>query len=220
MSSVDFSKVIQQSKLQPHALLSPSKAKQWKNYDEESLMKMIFSSSSADIGTVLHAYAADRIKHGFKFSKGEKKDMIFELLRAGINPIAVDMLDSSLVFENLTNYVNDAIGFQMNPEVRLDFSEWCFGTADALKFYERDKLLRIHDLKTGIMPVHMDQLIAYASLFLLRNRMKAIDISIELRIYQSGDIIQHLPTAEEIIEMMNIITEKCAWLDKLSGRRN
>ena len=220
MSSVDFSNVIQQSRQQQHALLSPSKAKQWRNYDEESLMKMIASNSAADIGTVIHAYAAKHIEYGLKLDKGGKKHLIFDLLRAGINSIAVDMLDINFVYNNVVAYVNDAIGFQMLPEVRLDYSPWCFGTADAIRFYEKDKLLRIHDLKTGVTPVHMDQLITYAALYLLKNRMKAVDISVELRIYQSGEIIQHIPSPDEIIEMMNIIVDNCDFLDKLSGRRN
>lgn len=60
-------------------------------------------------------------------------------------------------------YVNDAIGFKMTPEQPLFYSENCFGTADAISY--RNKLLRIHDLKTGLIPAHMEQLMIYAALF-------------------------------------------------------
>jgi hypothetical protein len=180
---------------------------------------MIKSAHASEIGTIIHAYAADRITHGFKLSRDEKKDVIFELLRAGIPGIVVDLLDTNYIFENLKNYVNDAIGFQMTPEVEIFYSEWCFGTADALKFYEKEKMLRIHDLKTGVFPVHMDQLITYAALYLLKNRMKAFDTAIELRIYQSGEIIQHIPDPEEVMSMMNLIVDNCTFLDKITGRR-
>lgn len=33
-------------------------------------------------------------------------------------------------------------------------------------------MLRIHDLKTGISPVHMDQLLIYAALFCLEYKIK------------------------------------------------
>ena len=54
-------------------------------------------------------------------------------------------------------YVNDAIKYDMTPEVPLYFSEFCFGTADAISF--KDSLLRIHDLKTGKSQPHMEQLL-------------------------------------------------------------
>lgn len=47
-------------------------------------------------------------------------------------------------------YVNDAIGYKMTPEQTLFYSENCFGTADSISY--RSGLLRIHDLKTGVIP--------------------------------------------------------------------
>lgn len=67
--------------------------------------------------------------------------------------------------KTLNAYVNDAIGYKMIPEQILFYSDNCFGTADAIVF--RNGLLRIHDLKTGVIPAHMEQLEVYAALFCL-----------------------------------------------------
>lgn len=80
-----------------------------------------------------------------------------------------------------------------------DFS----GTADAISF--RNNFLRIHDLKTGTRPVHIEQLEIYAALFCLEYKVKPADIKIELRIYQNDEILVHEPEAEEIIAIMNKI---------------
>lgn len=65
-------------------------------------------------------------------------------------------------------YVNDAISFRMVPEQILFYSENCFGTADTIVF--RNGTLRIHDLKTGVVPAHMEQLEIYAALFVWNTR--------------------------------------------------
>ena len=65
--------------------------------------------------------------------------------------------------KTIYSYVNDAIGFKMDTEVVLFYSERFFGTADAISF--RDGILRIHDLKTGKIPAHIEQLEVYAALF-------------------------------------------------------
>ena len=100
-------------------------------------------------------------------------------------------------------YVNDAIGYKMTPEQPLYYSENCFGTADAICF--RNDLLRIHDLKTGVTPAHIEQLRIYAALFCLEYKIKPGNIDIELRLYQSDDIITENPTAEIILPIMDKI---------------
>ena len=86
-----------------------------------------------------------------------------------------------------------------------DFS----GTADAISF--RNNFLRIHDLKTGSRPVHIEQLEIYAALFCLEYKVKPSDIDMELRIYQNDEILVHKPEVEEISAIMN----KIIHLDKL-----
>ena len=82
-------------------------------------------------------------------------------------------------------------------------SDNCFGTADAILF--RNNFLRIHDLKTGKIPAHMEQLEIYAALFCLEYKVKPGDIEMELRIYQNNEILYHNPTAEDIVPIMDRI---------------
>ena len=93
-----------------------------------------------------------------------------------------------------------------------DFS----GTADAISF--RNNFLRIHDLKTGTRPVHIEQLEIYAALFCLEYKVKPADIKIELRIYQNDEILVHEPEAEEIIVIMNKIIHLNKILEDVEGR--
>lgn len=86
-----------------------------------------------------------------------------------------------------------------------DFS----GTADAISF--RNNFLRIHDLKTGRRPVHIEQLEIYAALFCLEYHIKPNDIRIELRIYQNDEVLVHEPSANDISQ----IIDKIVHCDKL-----
>lgn len=107
-------------------------------------------------------------------------------------------------------YVNDAIGYNLTPEVPLYYSENCFGTADAIGF--RKNFLRIHDLKTGVIPASLHQLEVYASLFCLEYRIKPEMLSgIELRIYQNDDILIGKPEPDDI----NPIISRIKRFDKM-----
>jgi hypothetical protein len=91
----------------------------------------------------------------------------------------------------------------MTPEQILYYSPNCFGTADAISF--NNGLLRIHDLKTGVTPAHMEQLLVYASLFCLEYDVKPGTIDVELRLYQSDDILISNPSVEEVAPVMDKI---------------
>ena len=158
-----------------HAYLSASKY-HWVNYDEEKIAASYRNFLAAERGTELHQYAALAIKLRQKQPRSNK---------------------------TLNIYINDAIGYKMEPEQILYYSKNAFGTADTIQF--RDGLLRIHDLKTGVTPAHMEQLEIYAALFCLEYDHKPGDIEIELRIYQTDDIIIFNPPAEDIGEIMNKI---------------
>ena len=168
-----------------HAFLSASKY-YWINYDKEKLVAAYSNFIAAQNGTILDAFAAQCIQLGHKLWNKRK---------------------------TLNMYVNDAIGFKMTPEQTLYFSDNCFGTADAIVF--RDNTLRIHDLKTGTTPAHMEQLMIYAALFCLEYKTKPSDIGIELRIYQSNDILVYTPTAEEIESIIDKIIEFDKVIEKL-----
>ena len=101
----------------------------------------------------------------------------------------------------------------MSTEVILFYSENFFGTADAISF--RNNFLRIHDLKTGRRPVHMEQLEIYAALFCLEYKIKPGDIRMELRIYQNDEILVHEPTAEDILPIMDKIVHVNKMLEKI-----
>ena len=105
--------------------------------------------------------------------------------------------------------------FKMSTEVVLFYSERFFGTADAICF--RNNYLRIHDLKTGKTPVHMEQLMIYAALFCLEYKIKPGDIEIELRIYQNDEIVYFNPTAEDIAPIMDTIIHLDKILQKLES---
>ena len=167
-----------------HAPFSPSQSS-WLRYDDSKALEVYNNRKAAEIGTKLHAWAKDTIDLGIKQPKSKK---------------------------TIYAYVNDAIGYRMSTEVVLYYSDRFFGTADAISF--RDGFLRIHDLKTGKLPVHMEQLEIYAALFCLEYKVKPGDIQIELRIYQNDEIIYHNPTAEDIVPIM----DKIIHLDKLLSK--
>ena len=170
-----------------HAPFSPSQSA-WLRYDDDKATEVYLNRKAAELGTRLHAWAAETIKLGIKQPKSKK---------------------------TLYAYVNDAIGFKMEPEVVLFYSERFFGTADTICF--RDNTLRIHDLKTGNVgkiESHMEQLEVYAALFCLEYKIKPSSINIELRVYKKDDVVCHQPAPEDIVA----IIDKIIHLDKLLER--
>ena len=167
-----------------HAFLGASKY-HWLNYDDDKLIASYSNFLATQKGTELHAFAAQCIKLGQKLPKSPK---------------------------TLNMYVNDAVGYKMTPEQILYYSDNCYGTADAILF--RNDMLRIHDLKTGVMPAHMEQLMIYAALFCLEYKVKPGTIETELRIYQNDEIIVCNPQADEITP----IIDKIISFDKLINR--
>lgn len=162
-----------------HAFLGASDY-HWINYNSEKVATAYKNYISKTRGTELHDFAARCIQLRQKLPRSKK---------------------------TLNAYVNDAIGFDMTPEQILYFSDNCFGTADAISFDEKDAFLRIHDLKTGVVPAHMEQLFVYDALFCLEYKVKPKDIRIEDRIYQCDGIVVANPPAEDILAIMEKIIE-------------
>ena len=148
----------------------------WLRYSDDKALDVYKNLQAKMMGTRLHAWAKETIDLGIKQPRSKK---------------------------TLYAYVNDAIGFKMDTEVVLYYSDNFFGTADSISF--RDNFLRIHDLKTGKTPVHMEQLEIYAALFCLEYKIKPADIEMELRIYQNNQILYENPTAETIVPIMDKI---------------
>jgi hypothetical protein len=170
-----------------HAPFSPSQPS-WLRYDDDKAIEVYNNKKAAEIGTELHAWAKTTIDLGIKQPKSKK---------------------------TLYAYVNDAIGFKMDTEVVLYYSDVFFGTADAISY--RNGELRIHDLKTGKIPAKMEQLEIYTALFCLEYGIKPRDLKfIELRIYQNDDILCHNPTVEDIVPIMDRIIH----LNKIIEKRN
>ena len=166
-----------------HAFLSPSQAS-WVNYSDEDLIERFTNQQAVKRGTELHKYAELAITHGIKQPRSHK---------------------------TIYAYINDAIGFRMDPEVVLFYSKWCYGTADAISFRIEPKVaktvpvLRIHDLKTGKTPAKMRQLHVYAALFCLEYGFLPSDIIVHTRIYQDDAVIEDVPTSEDIVPVMDKI---------------
>lgn len=169
-----------------HAFLGASNY-HWLNYTDDRLILVFRNQQAKQRGTLLHAFAATCINLRQKLPKSSK---------------------------TLNQYVNDAIGFKMKPEVTLYFSNNCYGTADSISF--KNNTLRIHDLKTGSIPAHIEQLRIYAAIFCLEYKYDPFDISFELRIYQNDDVVYDIPEPDEIKEIM----EKIRHFDEIINNLN
>lgn len=199
-----------------HALLSASSWR-WLYDDEDSLVKRIRSQYATDIGTILHNVAYKHIKYQIKMNKYDKKNVMLELLSHGIPGYIVDALDFDSMYDNLMAYVNDCVGFRMKPEVVLYYSDNFFGTTDAIKYFDKEKFLRIHDYKSGTTPAHMEQLLIYTAIFCLEYRMKPTEFETELRIYQSNQIICHNPAPDEITPVIDKIVSHEKFITDING---
>lgn len=158
-----------------HAFLSPSNY-HWINYTDEKLETRYASARAAARGTDLHNLAHEAIRLNVKLSKANS---------------------------TLSMYVNDAIGYKMNVEQPLFYSDNCFGHADCISF--RRNVLRIHDLKTGVTPASPHQLEVYAAIFCLEYGVDPYQINMEFRIYQSRNVQVYEGIPDDIADIMDRI---------------
>lgn len=171
-----------------HAPFSASQSA-WLRYDDDKIIETYNNKKAAELGTRLHNWAKQTIDLGIKQPKTGK---------------------------TLYAYVNDAIGFHMQTEVVLVYSERFFGTADAISFSRNT--LRIHDLKTGKVGKienHFEQLRVYAALFCLEYKVKPGDINFELRVYKTDEVAIDKPTAEDIVPIIDKIVHLNKLLEEL-----
>lgn len=167
-----------------HAFLSPSNY-HWLDYPEDKLRRVFFERQQAALGDRLHAYAQQAIE------------------------LRIPQADNGTT---LSTYINDAIGFRMEAEIPLFYSIDCFGTCDAIGI--RNKVLRIHDLKTGKHPADMKQLLIYAGIFFFEyaDLFQPQDVRTILRIYQNDTIVEHEPDVPEILSVMGRIKTQAAMI--------
>ena len=160
-----------------HSFLSPSNY-HWINYSRKKLEAVYLNQRSKERGTVLHAFASIAVEEKIKLANHKKA---------------------------LNLFVNDCIGFKMEPEQVLYYSNNAFGTADAISF--RDNMLRIFDLKTGVTKASFKQLDVYVALFCLEYGIDPKQIEIETRIYQGSGFEVSIPEPDYILDIMNTIEE-------------
>lgn len=157
----------------------------WINYDDDRLRTTRRNFNAAQRGTELHAYAHEAIR--------------LKILQRGNT--------------SLSRYVNDAIRFRMNCEQILYVHDEAFGSADTISF--RNNKLRIHDLKTGIIPGKIQQLEIYAAYFCLEYDIDPADIEIEMRIYQNDEVLVYVADPEVIRAIMKKTLHSIEILDEM-----
>ena len=140
-----------------HALFSPSE-KAWIRYDKEKIVNKVQQAEAILRGTLLHELAASCIK--LKVTLGKENGIISE-------------------------YVQDCIQCGCETERQVYYSEYIYGTADAIRFDVDARLLYIFDLKTGEKAVPIDQVLIYAAIWCLEHGISPEDINYDLRIYSN-----------------------------------
>lgn len=163
-----------------HAFLGASKY-HWVRYDIDKMERIFENQFASILGTRKHVWAAEAIRLGQRQPRNNK---------------------------TLNAYINDAIGYRMEPEVVLFYNDDFFGTADAISFSKG--ILRIHDLKTGVHPGNMDQIYIYFSLFCLEYLINPYDIEMIGRIYQNDEIIEEVGDPARVKEIMDKAKLFCA----------
>lgn len=157
----------------------------WVNYTPERLIERWTTAQASVYGVMQHEYAHREIREG----------------------------NLSTLVGTIGLYINDAIKYRMTCEQILYYSENCFGTADTISF--RYNILRIHDLKTGVIKGSVHQLEVYAALFCLEYDKDPFEIKMELRIYQDNQVIVYDADPEDILFIMKRIQE----FDKIIAHR-
>ena len=165
-----------------HAMFSPSQPS-WLHDTDEEFAARYSNKKAAELGTRYHEDAARMIQNRWRMSKSS-------------DPVA----------DNVRAYINDAIKYQMLPEVRLEGTQDFFGTADTIIF--RRGLLRVHDLKTGTTKPHMDQLRLYAAYYCMQYGINPNDIQMDLRFYQNNEIVCYEPEFGVIADIISEVRHK------------
>lgn len=168
-----------------HAFLSASKY-YWLNYTPEKLKSVFTNEQKKQEGTALHAFAEMAIRRRIKLAPHKK---------------------------TLNMFVNDCIGFGMNSEQVLYYSDNCFGTADGIKFtkVEEQDTLRVFDYKSGVSRVSFKQLDIYSALFCLEYGVDPYSIDFHQRIYQHNAFEEQWVSPDDI----KFVMEKIIEFDKL-----
>lgn len=172
-----------------HALLSPS-GYHWLRYDKEKMQNVYLNNLRKEKGTRLHALAS-------------------ELIKLGVDPTNER--------QALIQFVLDAMGLGMESEQVLYYSDYVFGTADAIKYDEKAKTLLVFDLKTGTSKPSFDQLLIYAAIFCLEYGKAPEKMKFELRLYQGRGYKDCFPEPVDVRNTMNQIVEMDSVIQRMKS---
>ena len=206
-----------------HAVFGASQ-NAWLRYDDDKMIDRVNSLMAKSLGTEIHEFARSQIEMRIR-SRSIKNLMdslmtyiyrkYFDETKDELSAYGEKLLNGILrmsrdIFATVQTYINDCVGFCMTPEQKLCYDPvYFFGTADCISF--RDNELRIHDLKTGRVQAHMDQLMIYVAFFCLEYNVDPRKMKlVELRIYQNNEVMVHRPEIDEIMDMMENIKKKHA----------
>jgi hypothetical protein len=206
-----------------HGTFSPS-SPAFFNYSDEQFIAAFHNKSKAPLGTEIHLWSAIQITLGQKCSSRRDiaksvRTLIFARNytdRYGLSDYGATLIRemkhlNNDVYTTVKMYVNDCIADHMEPEKELILSDDFRGTCDAINFGH--KVLRIYDLKTGTGKPHPEQLMGYAALYCITEKVNPFDISVVLRLYQNGEIIEFEPNSDDVMTAIDIIEH----FDSMSG---
>jgi hypothetical protein len=189
-----------------HAFLGASNY-HWLNWDDSIFEVRYYSQFAQIIGTTIHELAHKCIMNRIKINKHDIHMVQLALDEAFVPRDAYDPGD---ILDTLIPFVNDAIGFHMSSEIILYYNQYLFGTTDAIVYNEKDRLLRIHDLKTGTTPARMEQLYIYAAFFCLEYKIDPLKIKYETRLYQGLDVLIDTPDPDIIYQITELMKKRSA----------
>lgn len=201
-------------------MFSPSQPS-WLNYTDEQFISAYTNAHRAELGTEIHEWSSSQIKLSNKVSslkeieKGVKTHIFEKWVKA---PEYRDILLKNIdylpdeVYPTVKMFINDCIGYRMESEKKVSYSNLFWGTSDAIKF-EKNKLM-VFDLKTGSKPAKESQVFVYAALYFLENHLKPDKVDIETRLYQNAEIRTTVPDPGDISAIM----QKIVHLDSLATK--
>lgn len=214
-----------------HAPFPPSQPA-WLNYSDEQLIEAMKNKYRAEIGTEIHEWASHQITLSSKASgireveKGIKTHIYEKYLvntSKCYDPDFGELLLKHLhyipgeAFVTTKDFINDSIGFRMESEKKLTLSDKFYGTADAVRYYTKENLLRVSDLKTGKRPAKIEQVFTYAALYCYEFHLEPLKTNFEARIYQNAEIYIEQPNGEDINDILQNILHKNEVLTKFEG---
>lgn len=217
-----------------HAPFSPSQPA-WLKYSDEQVIETYKNKLRPDIGTEIHDWASHQITlfqkpSGIKEVERGVKTHIYEKYMLDIsklyNPKYGTMLLKHIrylpgdAYLSTKMFVSDCIGFRMESEVELPLSDMIGGTADAVRYYPKENLLRVSDLKTGSRPAKIEQVFTYAALYCHEYRLDPLKTNFETRIYQNGEIYIEQPEGEDINDILKNILHKNEVLERFERGRS